>query len=172
MSNSRKLLIFVPLLVFILACKLLTRPLNDVKNIASTAESLATAIPVETLKALPSSIPVETLEALSTSMPDFGNYFNPQGTPVETWKDIPIMPQATAGQEFTDSTTYSFKANVTAKEVQDFYSGTLKDLGWSQPFSLPSQSEGAIMIFQKDNSTLTITVTPSDNSVVVILTLA
>ena len=86
------------------------------------------------------------------------------------------MSQATAGQEFADTNTYSFKAGVNAKEVQDFYTEKLTGLGWTQPFTVPGKSNGAIMVFQKDTTSLTITVVPGDGSgdgsVVVILTLA
>jgi hypothetical protein len=82
------------------------------------------------------------------------------------------MPQATAGQEFSERNTYSFKAPVTTQEVQDFYNQKLTALGWKQPFSLPGGAEGGIMAFQKDSSILTVTITPSDNAVVVLLTLA
>ena len=170
MSKLNKIISITILVLFILACNFVTQPVRDVQEIAKTAESFASAIPLETLQALPSAAP--TFQALASALPDFGNYFNPEGTPVEIWRDIPIMSQATAGQEFTDTNTYSFKAAVTAEEVQDFYNEKLTGLGWSQPFSVPGQSNGAIMVFQKDSTTLTITVVPSDSSVVVVLTLA
>jgi hypothetical protein len=164
--------------LFILACNFVTQPIKDAQNLAGTAQSLATAIPIQTLQALPSALPMETLEALPSVAPtiealatDFGDFLNPQGTPVQEWKGIPIMPQATAGQEFTERDTYSFKAPVTTKDVQDFYNQKLTDLGWKQPFSVPGGAEGGIMTFQKDNSTLVVTITSSDNSVVVLLTL-
>jgi hypothetical protein len=171
MSRLSKFLLIMTLVAFTLACNLISQPLNDVKDIAKTAESIATTIPIETLRALPSAIPMETLEALPSVMPDFDNYFNPQGTPVSEWNGIPIMSQATAGQEF-NTTTYSFKASVTVKEVQDFYDAQMTDLGWKQPFSMPAEGEGALMIFQKDSHILTITITSVDNSTIVILTLA
>jgi len=171
MSRLSKFLLIMTLAAFTLACNLITGPLNDVKDIAKTAESIATAIPVETLKALPSTIPMETLQALPSALPDFENYFNPQGTPVSEWNGIPIMSQATAGQEF-NTTTYSFKASVTVKEVQDFYNAQMTDLGWKQPFSMPAEGEGALMMFQKESSVLAITITSVDNSTIVILKLA
>ena len=82
------------------------------------------------------------------------------------------MPQATAGQEFSENSSYSFRATVTVQEVQDFYDETLTSLGWNQPFSFPLENTGGIMVFQKDDGTLTITITSSEGSVVVLLTLA
>ncbi|HEX5943610.1 MAG TPA: hypothetical protein VFY66_15110 [Anaerolineales bacterium] len=185
MSRLSKILSLIVLLVFLLACNFVTQPLNDAQNLAQTAQALGTAIPIETLQALPSAIAsaipaetlqalpsaVPTLEALASALPDFGNMFNPQGTPVQEWRGIPILPEATAGQEFSENNTYSFKANVTAKDIQDFYNEKLAALGWSQPFSLPIESEGGLMVFRKDNNSLAITITPSEGSVVVLLVL-
>jgi hypothetical protein len=177
MSRLSKFLMVLGLIVFVLACNFVTQPIRDVQDIAGTAQSFATALPVETLQALASAIPAETLQALPSMVPtlqalatDFGNFFNPQGAPVAEWNGIPIMSQATAGQEF-DTNTYSFKVEVTAKEVQDFYNAQLTDLGWTQPFSMPGGADAALMLFEKDDKTLTITVAPVESSVVVLLTL-
>ena len=183
MSRLSKILSLIVLLVFLLACNFVTQPLNDAQNLARTAQAVASSLPVETLQAaasqiasaipqetlqaLPSAIP--TLQALASSLPDFGNMFDPQGTPVQEWRGIPILPEATAGQEFSENNTYSFKANVTAKDVQDFYTEKLEALGWNQPFSLPIQAEGGLLVFQKEQSSLAITITFSEGSVVVLL---
>ena len=95
--------------------------------------------------------------------------FNPQGTPATEWNGIPIMPQATAGQEFPDANSYSFKAGVTVQEVQDYYNTELTNLGWSSSFSIPGNSEGTVMLFSKDSNGLTITITASDSETVVVL---
>ncbi len=186
MSRLSKTLSLIVVVVFLLACNFVTQPLGDAQNLAQTAQALATAIPVETLQALPtviaSAIPAETLqalpsaiptlEALGSAIPDFENLFNPQGTPVQEWRGIPVMPQATAGQEFPENNTYSFKASATVQEVQQFYDQQLSGLGWSQPFSFPMEGEGGIMVFQRDESSITITVTSSEGTVVVLLTTA
>ena len=172
MSRLTKFLSLTILIVFILACNTVTKPIEDVQDIAGTAESFATTLPMETLKAVASQIPVETLEALPSAMPDIQGYFNPQGTPVSEWNGIPVMSQATAGQEFTDTHTYSYKVDATVKEVQDFYSAELEKLGWSSLFSMPGGDNGAIQSYQKDNDVLTIAITNVNGSVVVVLTMA
>ena len=183
MSRLAKFLSLTVLIVFLLACNFVTQPLNDAQNLAQTAQALGTAIPIETLQALPSAIasviPEETLQALPSAFPslealatDFGNMFDPQGTPVQEWKGIPIMPQATSGQEFSANNSYSFKFTGTTKEVQDFYDEKMTALGWNQPFSFPVEEGGGILTFQKDNSTLLITISASEGSVVVLLTMS
>jgi hypothetical protein len=97
--------------------------------------------------------------------------FNPQGEPVAEWNGIPIMPQATAGQEH-DANNYSFKFTGTVKEAQDFYDAKMKDLGWSSMFSMPGDANGAVLVFQKDQKLLTVTIAKTDNDTVVILTMA
>jgi len=165
--------------VFLLACNFVTQPINDAQNLAQTAQALGTVIPIETLQALPSLIPAETLQALPSAAPTLealattlGDLTNPQGAPAQEWRGIPIMPQATVGQEFSNTNSYSFKANVTTTEVEQFYSEQLTPLGWNQPFSIPVEAEGGILTFQKDNSTLLITITASEGTVTVILTMA
>ena len=178
MTRLSKVLSLAVILVFLLACNFVTQPVQDAQNLAETAQSVTTLIPFETLQALPSAIPAETLQALPSAMPTvealatiFGDITDPQGTPVQEWNGIPIMPQATTGQEFSDTDTYSFKANVTTVEVQDFYTEQMTALGWTQPFSVPVEEAGGILTFQKDNSTLLITITFSEGSVLVMLTL-
>jgi hypothetical protein len=160
MSRIFKFTLLSLLILFSVACGLISNPLNQAKGLASTAEAIATANPVS----------VSTLEALPSSMPNVSQYLNPTGTPVSNWNNIPIMPQATAGQEF-NKTTYSFKANATPTDVQTFYAGQLKGLGWSSTFSAQGGGQGGVMLFTKDSSILTITITSSDKGVVVLMNL-
>ncbi|HUH97320.1 MAG TPA: hypothetical protein VLZ89_08190 [Anaerolineales bacterium] len=168
MSRLFKFGLLSTLILFSLACGLITNPLNQAKGLAATAEAIATANPVSTLEALPSSMPLSTLEALPSSMPELGQYLNPTGKPVSTWNNIPIMTQATAGQEFNKN-TYSFKADATAADVQTFYTNQLKALGWSSPFSAQGGGKGGVMVFTRNSNVLTITVASSGSGVVVLL---
>ena len=171
MSRLTKYLSLLILVLFVLACNAVTQPIQDAQNIASTAQSFATAVPVDTLRALASQIPEGTLEALPSAIPDFEGFFNPEGTPVSEWRGIPIMSQATAGEEFADSNTYSFKVDATIKEAQDFYSAELESLGWSSLFSMPGNDTASVQAFQKENNVLTVTITEVNDSVVVMLNL-
>lgn len=47
-------------------------------------------------------------------------YFNPVGAPLKVWHDVPIMSQATAGQEFKTD-IYSYRATATLAAAQSFY---------------------------------------------------
>jgi hypothetical protein len=45
-------------------------------------------------------------------------------------------------------------------------------LGWNQPFNFPLEENGGILVFQKEGSVLTLTITSLEGSAVVLLTLA
>jgi hypothetical protein len=81
------------------------------------------------------------------------------------------MPQATAGQEF-EGGIYSFKATVSVQDAQNFYKEKLPGLGWKESFSMPGDANGAVMLFSKESSILTITIVSNEGSTVVMLTLA
>lgn len=170
MSHLYKILSLSIIIAFLLACNFVTQPVRDAQNLAETAQSVTTLVPVETLQAVASLIPsaLPTVEALAT---DFGNSLDPQGTPVQEWRGIPIMPQASAGEEFNESNTYSFRVNATAQEVQEFYNQELPALGWNQPFEIPLEADGGLLMYQKDNNGLMIVITPAEGSVVVLLTM-
>ena len=175
MSRLSRFLLVAGLLVFALACNFVTQPIRDAQEAVSTVQSVASALPLETIEALATSMPIETFvgtaEAVASEMPDFGNMFNPQGEPVSEWNGVPIMSQATAGQEH-DANNYSFKFTGTTKDAQDFYEGQMSELGWSSTFSMPSGTNGAVLVYQKDSKVLTITIVTSDAETVVILTMA
>lgn len=131
-----------------------------------TAMGLTSTIPTQTLEALPRA--TATLESVNSPMPE-QNALDPQGAPVEEWRGIPIMPEAIAGQEA--GSAYSFRANVTPQQVQDFYREQLMALGWSQQGDAVFDANGGQMTFRQEGAGLTITVTPADDSLVILLTL-
>lgn len=167
--SSRFLLVFV-VIVFSLACNLVTQPFEDAQNSVETIQAVATAMPLETLQALATSMPIDTLEALPSGIPNLGNVFDPQGEPVAEWNEIPIMPEASAGQAF-DANTYSYKVDASLKEIIDYYNARLGDVGWSSPFGVVEQSEMTIMVFLKEPQSLTITLTPNEGYILVMLIL-
>ena len=172
MSRLSKYVLLLTVIVFILACNTVTKPISDAQEAVETVQSFATAMPLETIQSFATNMPVETIQAVSSALPNFGNLFDPQGEPVAEWKNIPIMPQATAGQEH-DANNYSFKFTGTVKEASDFYNNnTMSGLGWSPMLSMPGDENGALLVFQKDSNIVTITVTAQGDAIVVLLTFA
>jgi hypothetical protein len=171
MLRTYKLLLVSALALIVLACNLITSPIGDVEDAAATAQAFASEMPFETLQAMATVIPIQTIEALPSAIPDFDNYFDPSGTPVDQWNGIPVMPQATVGEEFGES-TYSYTVPVPAPEAQSFYDQKMEELGWTSSFSLPVSEVGGILFFEKDEDFVTITIAPDQtdsNSVDVIL---
>jgi hypothetical protein len=165
-SFVRKLITSSLLLWTLVSCSNAAQPIP----ISTAANDSSTTTTPEETQQVPPSL-VSTLETLSSAVPDSGGVLNPQGNPAQEWRGIPIMPEATAGQEITADNAYSFRTNVTAQEVQEFYGEHLGQLGWSQPFESSFDENGGTMTFRKEGSSLAITVTLAEGSVVVLLVL-
>ena len=110
--------------------KLITLSLLLLTLVSCSNTAPSSSMPAPTLPALPSAIPTEapqtfsskvpTTEAPATAMPDSGDILNPQGSPLDEWRGIPIMPEAIAGQEFTPDNAYSFTVDTTEENEQNF----------------------------------------------------
>jgi len=162
MSRLFKYLLAAVLILFALACSLITNPIDEVENAASTAQAIASKFSMETVQALTTAIPVQTIEALPSLIPDIGSYFDPTGTPVDQWNGIPVMPQATLGEEFGDN-AYGYTVPASALEIQSFYIQKSEELGWKSSFGLQVSEQGGILFFQRDGKNITITITPDQN---------
>jgi hypothetical protein len=149
MRRIYKYMLLTILIATALACGAISNPLSGAQNLASTAQALASAIP--------------------SGLPDVTKYLNPQGKPVSEWNGIPIMPQASAGEEFSKG-TYSYRiSGVDEAAIQSFYNDKLKAAGWSSPFSAQGGGSGGLMLFTKESQVLSITVTKVDQDEVVLL---
>ena len=90
--------------------------------------------PSDTVPAAPTISPADATLAASMGAMGFmmgGNidqYANPVGAPLKTWNGVPIMPQATAGQEFA-ANVYGYNAAVTLEQARQFYQGKSASLG-------------------------------------------
>jgi hypothetical protein len=118
-------------------------PLPPTATPAPTATVTLTQVSTDTPVPVPTEPPVTATAAslidayASTMMAEFGSmgaltnvaqYFNPVGTPVQDWHNIPIMSQATAGQEF-NTNVYSYIAAATLAQAKQFYESKAGSLG-------------------------------------------
>lgn len=166
MSRSNKLMLIVVLIVFTLACNAITQPIQDAQEAVDDVQEFATF--ATTIEAMATMLPGEgTPFMVMTEVSGVANLFNPQGEPVAEWNGIPVMPQATAGQEF-DAQNYSFKYTGEVKEAADFYADALGNAGWS-PMVTTSDPQGAVLVYSQGDKFLTITVSPVNGEVIVIL---
>jgi len=93
-----------------------------------------TATPAPTDTSVPPTLdPASaTMAAMMGSMGSIGSiaaYFQPVGTPVKVWHNVPIMPQATAGQEFNPR-IYSYVAAATLDQAHQYYGSRASALGF------------------------------------------
>jgi len=166
MFRVQKYLIVIPALLFVLGCQLVSQPLQQAGDLVSTAQSLQTdvggvstqisgfATDAGDISTQAAGIATEFLGD-STSEP-----VGTSGPAAEEWKGIPIMPEATSGQDLGG--IYEYHVNAKPEEIANFYSSHLKDDGWSELFSSPYTSGAGLMTFTRGSETLVITY--SDNS--------
>jgi hypothetical protein len=92
-----------------------------------------------------------TLNELSNGQPVA---FTSTEKSLESWNNIPIMPQATAG--FAENVyKYSFRVEVDSGAIESFYREGLKSLGWDLV-----NSKWLGMQFTRENHTLLVTSAP------------
>jgi hypothetical protein len=58
------------------------------------------------------------------------------------------------------------------EEAAEFYKTELEALGWASYFNMPADANGAVLVYNKDSTVLTITIAESSGAIVVILTMA
>ncbi len=157
MSTTYRFLALITLVLTTVACGLMSQAAPATQTVIPpsdtpifTATTAPSDTPAVTDTAQPSNTPaatetVSSIAALQTQLvateyalmgpsahlTGFLNlYSNPTGTPLESWHDIPIMKEATVGQEF-QADIYSYKAPVTLQQATAFYAKQASTLNWS-----------------------------------------
>jgi hypothetical protein len=152
-----KLVLLVAVLLASLGCGLVSQSIPATPNAASAStkpiesppasqdtavvESTATHAPTQTPSETPPPAPTDTQDAAMATMEaalgslgglmaagDSSQYMNPSGAPLQSWEDVPIMPQATAGQEYPGN-IYAYVADATLDQATQFYSSRAASLG-------------------------------------------
>jgi hypothetical protein len=83
--------------------------------------------PTETIDPQQATLASE-MGSMGELMTNVTQYYHPVGTPLKSWKDIAIMSQATAGQQFKPE-VYSYIASATLDQARSFYLGKVSALG-------------------------------------------
>jgi len=122
-------------------------PLMETSTVAPTATITPTQPPTDTPVPVATEPPMtattaaivdtysETMVAMVGSegaLLNIVQYFNPVGTPVQNWHNVPVMPQATAGQEYS-AIIYSYTAAATLEQAHQFYQSKAGSLGFASP---------------------------------------
>ncbi|HTX91084.1 MAG TPA: hypothetical protein VMC09_07700 [Anaerolineales bacterium] len=192
MSRIRKALWVIPVF-FLMACNLVsqaaapqTQPPVQTQAIPVTAAT--DTLPAATDTAAPTVPPTQaptdtatafvpatldpdtaTTAAMMGSMGELMNirqYFNPVGAPSKSWHNVPIMSQATAGQEFTPF-VYSYIATATLDQARKFYAGKTSTMGFAGTVATGSSGSGSQAAHNVDfvSYALTIVLTSFDNDI-------
>jgi hypothetical protein len=145
----------------------------------ATDTPTATLLPTDTPTQAPTNTPitgtaVPTIDPFSaTEYAQLGSmgmllnirqYFNPAGTPLTSWHNVPIMPNSIAGQEFS-ANIYSYTAAATLDQARQFYLGKLASLGITNLPGTGSSGSGSNASHNVDFTSfnLTIVLTSFDN---------
>ncbi len=62
------------------------------------------------------------------ALTDISQYYHPQGAPLKIWRAVPIMAEATAGQEYPPF-IYSYTAKATLEQANQYYASLAPTLG-------------------------------------------
>ncbi len=76
------------------------------------------------------------------ALTEISRYYHPSGTPGKDWRQVPVMPAATAGQEFPPF-VYSYTAAATLDQARQFYQPLLPTLGIVFPAASGTAGSGA-----------------------------
>ena len=97
---------------------------------AAASDTPAPSQPVPAVTDTPNPL-TQGLPLPFANMEQISQYFEPFGQPASDWNGIPIMPEATAGQEFKPGQVYSFKATATIEQCVSFYESKLPAAGYT-----------------------------------------
>ncbi len=115
--------------------------LPEVKPITPSPDFTATFAPsaTNTSTEIPNAKPSATVDPQSATLAammgslgaisNISQYVHPVGTPLSSWRTVPVMPQATAGQEFPGN-IYSYTATAALDQARQFYEGKVQSLGF------------------------------------------
>lgn len=117
----------------------------------STPEPTETPTSTPTPTIAPTSVPAtaapaETPESGGSGDPSDFPLPLPTGAPAAEWNGIPIMPQATAGEQGDGS--YYFITGASVQTISSYYQSQMINLGWDLLATSVGQNDAVILIFQ------------------------
>jgi len=148
-------------------------------------EPIATGFPASTLSPVSTTQPytISPISAPSdTPIPDIDISFSstpvlettatvslpiPSGKPVTSWKDIPVIPDAIAGEEKEGG--YSYTTKATSEQVQDYYNSEMLKKGWEFFATGKGETGSLLLMYQKDGKTTTVSIFEQGDLTIVLL---
>ncbi len=131
----------------------------------ATATAAPTLIPTET--PAPTATPTET-PVPPTPKVRYPTLPPPKGTPVTSWNNIPILPEAIAGDakkmkksKLIGEYLYTVKASL--EEIRAFYEEQMAAKGWKAGQSVILEGNYLSLNFENDSQECIISVAPQDS---------
>jgi hypothetical protein len=91
----------------------------------------------------------------------------PSGKPVSEWEDIPVMPNAIAGEG--DNQSYLFTIDSSSDEIIQFYKTELVKRGWELLATGQGKTNAVLLIFMKEGNTLSVSLIPQPDGIIYVL---
>ena len=163
MKTIRKTIPLLALIIAAIACNaLIPKPTPTATRLPASTSTFE-----PTSAAQPTEEPTQ-VDITPTEKPSDVIFPTPAGTPVKNWNGIPIMPNAIAGDDETQS--YAFTLKAPADEVKKFYEKELAKLGWNEFATSEGTSQTILLMFVKGSDSITISIfSQTDGTIYVLL---
>jgi hypothetical protein len=150
-------IMFIPLIAIVIQACAGPKPAPVVALTATpAAAAAATQTPKPTQLALPPTATPDALKALL-----------PKKAADKAWQGIPVMPGALQGEG--DDLGYTFTIDATARQVSNFYVFELGARGWLYYPYAQGDTGSDLMLFQRGQETLIISVHEGEGGEVVVV---
>lgn len=126
--------------------------------------------PTNTVSLTKTILPLPSRTLLTTTQPELltvtpvAIFRLPAKKVVSEWKNIPVMPNAFAGEETDDAKSYTFAVKGNISFVQNFYTSQLIRLGWALIAVGEGENADRLLTFIKGEDALTISIILADET--------
>lgn len=167
MKTIRKAILLTAFVAALISCNVLAPKPREAPTPTDTSLPTSTSTPAPTLTATETPSPISPTETPSSSVLPL-----PSGKPASSWENIPIMPNAIAGEERSSGGTksYTFTVEASAEEIQTFYETELAKLGWNRlAVGQGAEKNTLMIIFTKGSNILSLLVLPQPDGIILVM---
>ncbi|MGD8455665.1 MAG: hypothetical protein PVF83_04705 [Anaerolineales bacterium] len=91
----------------------------------------------------------------------------PSGKPLSEWQDIPVMPNAIAGEG--DDKGYSFTVDASPDLIVEFYETELTRMGWYVLAVGQGTTDAVLLVCTKEGGMLSVSIIPQPDGITYVL---
>lgn len=131
-----------------------------------------TSSPTETSLPTSTNTPEPTVKSSETPIPNTETPISivlplPSEIPLTHWESFPVMPNAIAGNDNSES--YLFSVDASIEEIQLFYEKEMTILGWTLIGVGTGNTDAVFLFFSKDANSTAISILPQAQGVLLVL---